>query len=176
MTDQQTATHARKPLKRRLSGWALQGAILIGVYLALHAYQTRGLASGQAPEIQGRLLGGEEVSLSRFRGRPILLQFWATWCPVCKLELAGIDRIAKDHAVITVALDDASDQEIRHWLASRSYSYPVLVDREGRIAARFGVRGVPTSLLIDAEGRIRFVEVGYTTETGLRLRLWWIGL
>ncbi|MCO6411661.1 MAG: protein disulfide oxidoreductase [Thiogranum sp.] len=175
MTEHATTSPDRRQ-RRRVLRWLLQGSILIGVYLALHAWQTRGLASGPAPEFQGRLLDGNQVSLSQFRGRPVLLQFWATWCPVCKLELAGIDRIAQDHAVLSVALDDGTDDALRQWMTNRSVAFPVVPDPAGEIAARFGVRGVPTSLVIDAAGRIRFVEVGYTTETGLRLRLWWVGL
>jgi peroxiredoxin len=164
----------KHPAKRRPLRWLVTGALLAGLFIALHGYQTRGVARGPAPEFQGRLLGGEPVSMQDFRGRPVLLHFWASWCPVCALQQASIDRIARDHAVLTVALDDAGTQEIREWMRSRSVAYPVLQDAQGRIAGRFGVRGVPTSVVIDARGEIRFVEVGYTTEAGLRLRLWWV--
>ena len=164
----------KHPAKRRPLRGLVTGVLLAGLFIALHAYQTRGVARGPAPEFQGRLLGGEPVSMQDFRGRPVLLHFWASWCPVCALQQASIDRIARDHAVLTVALDDAGAQEIREWMRSRGVAYPVLHDAQGRIAGRFGVRGVPTSVVIDAHGEIRFVEVGYTTETGLRLRLWWV--
>jgi peroxiredoxin len=163
----------KRTAKRRSLRWLVTGVLLAGLFVALHGYQTRGVARGPAPEFQGRLLGGQPVSLRDFRGRPVLLHFWASWCPVCALQQASIDRIARDHAVLTVALDDAGAQEIREWMRSRGVAYPVLHDAQGRIAGRFGVRGVPTSVVIDARGEIRFVEVGYTTEAGLRLRMWW---
>ncbi|UCE76042.1 MAG: protein disulfide oxidoreductase [Gammaproteobacteria bacterium] len=164
----------KHPAKRHLLRWIVTGVLLAGLLLALHGYQTRGVARGLAPEFQGRLLDGQPVSMQAFRGRPVLLHFWASWCPVCALQQASIDRIARDHAVLTVALDDAATEEIREWMRSRGVAYPVLHDAQGRIAGRFGVRGVPTSVVIDARGEIRFVEVGYTSEAGLRLRLWWV--
>ncbi len=161
--------------KRRPLRWLATGVLLAGLLFALHGYQVRGVARGPAPEFQGRLLDGQPVSMRALRGRPVLVHFWASWCPVCALQQAGIDRIAGDHAVLAVALDDAATtQEIREWMRNRGVSYPVLHDAQGRIADRFGVRGVPTSVVIDARGEIRFVEVGYTTEAGLRLRLWWV--
>lgn len=133
------------------------------------------MVSGKAPEIRGKLLDGTPVSLGEFRGQPALLQFWASWCPVCSLEQGSIHSIAQDYAVLSIALDDSSADEIRHWMASKGVSYRVILDPSGHISGRFGVQGVPTSMIIDASGEIRFVEVGYTTEIGLRIRLWWVG-
>ena len=164
---------SRSPVWRRPLRWLLKGSILAGLLLGLHAYHTRGVVSGPAPEFQGRLLDGVMVSLDSYRGRPLLLHFWATWCPVCDLEHDSINRIAADHAVLSVAMDDVDGTQLRQWLTNKGLSYAVLPDPDGRIAGRYGVRGVPTSVIIDAGGRIRFVTVGYTTEAGLRLRLWW---
>jgi len=60
-------------------------------------------------------------------------------------------------------------------MANKGVSYRVILDPSGHISGRFGVQGLPTSMIIDASGEISFVEVGYTTEIGLRLRLWWVG-
>lgn len=157
--------------RRRL----LEALLLAGVIVALHAWQTRDVARGTAPQFSARLLDGEAVSLSDYRGRPLLLQFWATWCPVCRLEQGSIDAIARDHQVLSVSLDDMGPTEMRQWMAEQGVSYPVSFDDNGRISRRYGVMGVPSSIIIDAQGEIRFVEVGYTTQTGLRLRLWWAG-
>lgn len=149
--------------------------MLVAVLLAIHLYQTRNTVKGEAPGFSARLLDGSPVSLQDFRGQPLLLQFWATWCPVCNLEQGSIDAIARDHAVLSVALDDASPAEIQEWMSDKGVRYAVIPDPSGQVAAAFGVQGVPTSIVIDAGGAIRFVEVGYTTEPGLRLRLWWAG-
>jgi alkyl hydroperoxide reductase subunit AhpC len=90
------------------------------------------------------------------------------------MEQASIDAIARDYAVLSVALDEAAADEIRDWMAEKGVSYAVIRDPSGQISGQFGVQGVPTSMILDADGNIRFVEVGYTTELGLRLRLWWV--
>lgn len=154
----------------------LEAALLAAVLLAIHLYQTRNTVRGEAPGFSARLLDGSPVSLQDYRGKPLLLQFWATWCPVCNLEQGSIDAIARDHAVLSVALDDASPAEIRAWMSGKGVRYAVIADPSGQIAAAFGVQGVPTSIILDAGGVIRFVEVGYTTGPGLRLRLWWAGI
>ena len=150
--------------------------MVIGLlFFAIHAYQTRHAPTGFAPAINGRLLDGTEVSLQDLRGRPVLVQFWATWCPVCELEQTSIDVVADDYRVISVAMDSASPEQIRSYMLDKQVDYPVIHDPDSRIAREYGVIGVPSSFVLDADGVIRFVEVGYTTELGLRLRLWWAG-
>lgn len=162
--------------KRSYWRWIIEAVLLMGVLFALHAYQTRDLVRGTAPVFSAVLIDGRQVELSDFRGRPLLLQFWATWCPVCGLEVGSIDAIARDHAVLSVALEDTAPEGIRQWLGEHRAEFPVVRDPDGRIAALYGVQGVPASIIIDAQGNIRFVEVGYTTELGLRFRLWWVGI
>jgi len=175
MVEKDSAAQATSGQKKHRIRWILEGAVLITVVFALHLYQTRGAVSGKAPEIRGQLLDGTPVSLGEFRGQPVLLQFWAIWCPVCSLEQGSIHSIARDHAVLSIALEDGSADETRRWMANKGVSYRVILDPSGQISGRFGVNGVPTSMIIDASGEIRFVEVGYTSEIGLRLRLWWVG-
>jgi peroxiredoxin len=170
--DQESPPITRAPRWRRR---LLEALLLVAVLVALHAWQTRHVVRGTAPEFAVRLLDGEEVSLSDYRGRPLLLQFWATWCPVCRLEQGSIDAIARDHQVLSVSLDDMGPREMQQWMAEQGVSYPVSFDDNGQISRRYGVGGVPTSIIVDAQGGIRFVEVGYTTQTGLRFRLWWAG-
>jgi peroxiredoxin len=158
---------------KRWVRWVLEGAVLVSLILALQYCRTRDTVSGQAPEISGRLLDGTPVSLAEFRGQPLLLQFWSSWCPVCRLEQGSIDSIARDYAVLSIAMDESSAEEIQRWMAKEGVSYRVIHDPSGDISNRYGVRAVPTSMIIDANGEICFVEVGYTTEFGLRLRLWW---
>jgi len=148
--------------------------LFTGVVFAAHLYQTRNALSGEAPGFSARLLDGSPVSLHEFRGQPLLLQFWATWCPVCSMEQGSIDAVARDYAVLSVALDELPAEEIDKWMSEKGVSYAVVRDPSGQISGLFGVQGVPTSMILDASGTIRFVEVGYTTELGLRLRLWWV--
>jgi len=148
---------------------------ILALLFALRTWQQWGIAAGTAPALEGVLLDGRVVSLTEFRGRPVLVHFWASWCPVCALEEKSIDAIAGDHPVITVAMQSGSDAEVSRYLAEKELDFPVLNDPHGAHAARWGVRAVPASFIIDPDGRIRFTEVGYTTAIGLRLRLWLAG-
>lgn len=170
---------ARKPVVGRSKRYwrrALEVLIVLAVLFGVHVYQTRNLVAGEAPDFQARLIDGTPVRLSDLRGQPVMLQFWATWCPVCRLEQGSIDAIADDHKVISIALEDSTAGEIESWMNERDVSYPVVRDASGSLASLYGVHGVPTTVIVDADGHIRFAEVGYTTEIGMRLRLWWAGL
>jgi thiol-disulfide isomerase/thioredoxin len=158
--------------------WLRRGAevlIILMIFLAVHAWQTRHAPSGPAPAISGVLLDGSSVSLDQYRGKPMLLHFWATWCPICNMEQKSIAALADDYPVLTIAMDEASAQEIREYMKNKNVDYPVLHDPQGVIAKRYSIAGVPSSFVIGPEGEVRFVEVGYTTGFGLRFRLWWAG-
>jgi peroxiredoxin len=156
--------------------WLVDLAGILVLVCAVHAWQTRTVAHGAAPDFDGVLLDGTPVRLSDLRGRPLLLQFWASWCPICRLEQGSIEAIARDHSVLTVAIDAGGSGAVRTFLQQQGLDYPVVHDPDGRIAGSYGIRGVPASFILDPAGNIRFAEVGYTTGTGLRLRLWWAGL
>ena len=152
--------------------WLLEAAVLAVVLVALRAWLVQGMAVGPAPPLRGVTLDGQAIDLQRMSARPVLVHFWATWCRICALEQASIEAIARDWPVITVAMQSGGDDAVRAFLAREGLAFPVLNDPEGRLARRFGVRGVPASFIVDRQGRIVFRERGYTTEAGLRARLW----
>ena len=161
---------------RHWTRWLLEIAAIIALLLAVNAWQTRDAPTGPAPAFSGMLLDGTPVSLAELRGRPALLHFWATWCPICGLEQGTVDAIAGDYQVIAVAMDEAPTEEIRAYMKEKAVDYPVIHDRDLAISRQYAIRGVPTSYILDADGNIRFVEMGFTTGIGLRFRLWWAGL
>ena len=144
--------------------------------LGVSAWQQSGTVSGPAPALAGILLDGKPLALAAFAGRPVLVHFWATWCPICRAEQGSIDALARDTPVITVAMQSGSRDAVVQHLRKEALSFPVLNDPDGVIAAQWGVRTVPASFIVDGAGQIRFLEVGYTTGVGLRLRLWLAGL
>jgi peroxiredoxin len=157
---------------RRLSRWLGQAALLAAVLLGVHLWTTRDAVSGAAPVFDVVLLDGRRVTLSDYRGRPLLVHFWATWCPACRLEQGAVDGLARDHQVLTVAMQSGGAVELAAYLAEQGIDFPVHVDEHGDMAARWGVTGLPTSFVIDGRGQIRHVTAGLTTRLGLRLRLW----
>lgn len=150
----------------------LELLVFLGLFLAVRAYLLRGTVEGPAPAIAAVELDGRPVSLQALHGKPVLLHFWATWCPICNLELGSIEALSRDYTVVTVAMQSGDADKVRAFMKEKGVDFPVIVDADGRIARRYGVRGVPASFFIDPSGRIRTAEIGYTSEWGMRLRLW----
>lgn len=151
---------------------ALNLLLIAAVVGGVQWWKARPLARGKAPPLQGTLLDGQTLDLATLRGQPVLVHFWATWCPLCRLGNGTIDAIAHDHRVITVALESGGPAELRQLMAAEGLGFPVLPDETGDLATRWGVPGVPATFVLDPQGRIAFSHVGFSTGWGLRARLW----
>ncbi|MGB3400718.1 MAG: TlpA disulfide reductase family protein, partial [Candidatus Deferrimicrobiaceae bacterium] len=104
--------------------------------------------------------GGKTVSLGQFIGqKPVLLYFWATWCPHCKESVPDINRMHREPAengnVQILALDFMeSPAKVNSFLSARKVAFPVLLDRKGTVARMYRVVGIPTYILIDRNGKV----------------------
>ena len=150
----------------------LEAVLILAVILGAQYWQTRGLPEGVAPPLAGVLIDGQTIKLSA-DSTPTLVAFWATWCPVCSAEEDNIVAVAQDHRVISVAMQSGDAATVTKHLKERGIALPALVDADGRHAANWRVRGVPTHFIVDGAGNIRFRVVGYATTWGLKARLWW---
>ena len=119
-----------------------------------------------APDFQLQDLGGEIVSLSQLRGRPVMLNFWATWCPWCVVEMPYIQEIyegwtGKPPSVVVLAINTGeSSSKARGFLESHGFSFPVLLDADLLVALRYDVVRynklyIPTTFFIDKDGIIQ---------------------
>jgi thiol-disulfide isomerase/thioredoxin len=162
----------RKVRSWRYWPWLRDGAVALALLFAIRAYQQRNTPSGAAPALDGVALNGQRLALADYRGAPVLLHFWATWCGVCKAEQGNIDAVARELPVLSVASSSGDARAVEAYVRAHAVAPAVIADPDGALARRFGVHSFPTSFVIDAKGEIRHVEVGYTTELGLRLRMW----
>jgi len=155
----------------------LEALLIVGIVVAVQLWQARDLPAGPAPALVGTLSDGRAASLAEAlkaaNGRPVLVAFWATWCPVCKAEEGNVAAIARDWPTLTVAMQSEGAAAVGKHLKERGLNFEAIVDDEGRLAADWKVRGVPTHFIVDSAGNVRFQLVGYATEFGLRARLWW---
>ncbi len=147
-------------------------AILIAAVVALRGWLQWDMATGAAPPLHGELVQGGSFSLDTARGEPLVVHFWARWCPICKLERGAIEAIAEERPVVTVAMQSGSALEVRRYMEKQKIKAPTIVDRTGSLSHNFGVTAVPATFIIDSNNQIRFVERGFTSELGLRARLW----
>lgn len=108
--------------------------------------------------------------------RPVLIHFWATWCPTCKLEASNINYISKHFNVVTIAVNSGSTQEIQKFLTENEYTFLVNNDAQSILSQKFKIAGFPTTFIYDKDRKLIFSEVGYTSIVGLYFRMWWASL
>ena len=120
----------------------------------------------RAPDFELQDLNGQVVSLSGLRGRPVMVNFWATWCTYCRLELPLIQEIydgwtGKPPSVVVLTIDvGESASTVTNYMQGRGFSFPVLLDTRETIAGRYRIAGYPTTFFIDEDGIIQAKKVG----------------
>ena len=129
------------------------------------------LVTGIPPAIAQSTLQNQAALASINQG-PAVIYFWAEWCGVCRLMQSAISAINPDYPLLTVALRSGDDAEVNAYLQSKQLSWQVVNDQQGLIANAYGVSAVPAVFFTDSNGKIVFTTTGYTSELGLRLRLW----
>ena len=132
------------------------------------------LGGEPAPEFELATLTGEKVRLSDYRGKPVVINFWSTWCEPCKAEhdllQQGSAFYGEDVVFLGVLYQD-TPEAASAYLSERSNRFPHLLDPETRVGMDFGVSGVPESFFIDAKGRIRHKEAGVVSGSLLKYQL-----
>jgi thiol-disulfide isomerase/thioredoxin len=137
--------------------------------------------NGPAPDFSapaiGSQAGNEALQFASWRaahsGQAVALHFWADWCPICRTEENSVSRLSRDWPVLSVAMQSGDPVHVQSVLTRRELGWHTAIDADGQIAQRYGLSAVPALVVVDAQGQIRFVELGYTSEIGMRLRLWW---
>ncbi|OIQ12439.1 peroxiredoxin family protein [Neomoorella thermoacetica] len=120
----------------------------------------------RAPDFTLPALDGNQVDLKRLQGQVVVLNFWATWCPYCVAEMEELDAAAGRLAprgvkVLAVnIMQRETIQGIRAFLGEKRHNYLVLLDRGSKVADAYGVSGIPTTFIIDRQGRLRRVKKG----------------
>lgn len=162
------------PLVRALGGAALAVLLLVGLGFGLtrNARELPAVSVGKpAPSFELESLAGERVSSRDFKGRPLVVNFWASWCSECRKEhpllMAAHDRFGDRVAFVGVVFRDSAGNA-RDYLVEmgdvQNGSYPNLVDPGSRMAIDYGVYGVPETFFVDRRGTVVAKRVGRVTD------------
>ena len=118
-----------------------------------------------APDFTLTSTDGETVKLSDLRGRPVILNFWATWCPPCRAEMPAIEEAWQRYradGLLILGVNQGESKGVVEGYARQEVgtTFPLLLDQTTEVGAIYGVRALPTTVFIDAEGRIQELKVG----------------
>ncbi|MEK6786310.1 MAG: TlpA disulfide reductase family protein [Nitrospirota bacterium] len=114
-------------------------------------------------------LEGKSQSLSQYRGKVVLVNFWATWCKPCTTEMPAMqttyDKL-REKGFVVLAINELEDEpRVREHIKQHGHTFPVLMDRDNKVANQFGVFGLPVSVFIDEKGVVReYIKGGLLTE------------
>ena len=166
-------------IRRLFSVWNLiLAAVLVFVVIRLapHLGALVGIRSGPelAPEYTVTTLDGDILSADSLRGRVVLVNFWATWCLPCRAEMPLLESMWKRHrddrfVLLGLSVDRTGPATVQQFVTERSISYPIAIVGSRVEGAFGGVRGIPTSFLLDRDGRIRHRVVGPLAPASLEL-------
>jgi peroxiredoxin len=142
------------------------------------------LAATRAPDFKLVATDGSTVSLADLRGKVVLLNFWATWCPPCRTEMPDLNALYRDngskHDFVVLGVDlEESQQQVEAFARDFKVAFPLLLDSSGKVTTEsFAVRTLPTSIVVDREGYIRDTWTGQIPSQAILARLsriWEVG-
>ena len=139
----------------------ISGLVMTGCFPG----STQGTETGSlAPDFQLQNLDGQTVSLGNLQGKPVLINFWATWCPPCRGEMPYIQEIYEewtDKGLVLLAINiGESSSTVRDFMQSQNLSLTVLLDTKQDVAQRYSISGIPTTFFIDEVGIIKDKVIG----------------
>ncbi|SHM65824.1 peroxiredoxin family protein [Gracilibacillus kekensis] len=117
-----------------------------------------------APDFELQTLTGDTVLLSDFRGQPVMLNFWATWCPPCRAEMPDMQQFHENTDITILAINltttEATEKDVPDFVEEFGLEFAIPMDRENKVADLYQIRPIPTSYLIDRDGVIQFYTFG----------------
>jgi peroxiredoxin len=138
---------------------------MTAIIVASTAFAAGGDASGPAPAFTLATLGGAPSGLSAYKGQVVMVNFWATWCGPCQQEMPLLDQMYKKYkpagfTLIGVNVDKEAPP-VKELLARKPVSFPVLLDPANQVSKAYHVDEMPSSVIIDRKGQIRYLHRGY---------------
>ena len=139
-------------------------ALLIAGALALPAVALP-TPTGSAPEFQLAAMAGNTINLSQYKGQVVMINFWATWCGPCRQEMPLLEQLHKKYkplgfTMLGVNVEPDSAGAVQ-WLKATPVTFPILFDTDSKVSKLYAVSGMPSTVIVDRKGQVRFVHRGY---------------
>ena len=151
-------------MRMKTVGW-IKRCAMAALITATTAFGAAGGDAGPAPGFSLPALSGEPATLSQYKGQVVMVNFWATWCGPCQQEMPLLDQMYKKYRPAGFTLlgvnVDKEAPAVRELLARKPVSFPVLLDPANQVSKAYHVDDMPSSVLIDRKGEIRYVHRGY---------------
>ena len=148
-------------------------ALMLFIFSNILSYlKSPNLDNKKLPVFQATTLDNKSFdSLHVDKNKPLLIHFWATWCPTCKMENSTIDALSKKFDVVTIAVNSGSDADIQTFLKEKNLSFQVINDNNSTLVQALHVSGFPTTFIYNKNKELEFSEVGYSSYITLYLKL-----
>ena len=138
---------------------------MAAIVIASTAFAAGGGDSGPAPAFTLTALSGQQGALSQYKGQVVMVNFWATWCGPCQQEMPLLDQMYKKYKPAGFTLIgvnvDKEEPAVKELLARKPVSFPILLDPANQVSKAYHVDEMPSSVIIDRKGDIRWVHLGY---------------
>ncbi|MBQ6446207.1 redoxin domain-containing protein [Cytobacillus oceanisediminis] len=150
--------------------------VLLAIFFLTHTKVVQaatGLNIGDtAPNFTLKDLSGKKVQLSDFKGKSVMINFWATWCPPCKKEMLDIETFSKEYkdqwVVLAVNVDGGNEEGVRQFIQERKLTFPVIMDEKDVVANQYHILSIPTTYFLNKDGVI--INKAYTMLTFEQMR------
>ncbi len=127
------------------------------------------LIGRSAPEVSFQLADGKPSKLSDFKGKPLVISFWASWCGPCRKELPALAELAAKRPDVTFLAINVDKERVpaERFIHELKMSLPVAYDPESAVVSRFDVVVMPTMFMLDKNGTVKFRKTGFSADKGL---------
>ncbi|QFT53887.1 Thiol-disulfide oxidoreductase ResA [Microbulbifer sp. THAF38] len=146
--------------------------LAILVMAAVAYYQQRDIPEDLAPPLKGETLNGNLIDLKHMTTHgPVLIYFWGSWCPYCRIVSPKISELAREYQVLSVAMQSGDEGVVKEYMLQHNLKFPTINDPMGSISGQWGIKVTPTMIIVGSNGQIAWVTTGATSKLGLKLRM-----
>jgi thiol-disulfide isomerase/thioredoxin len=142
----------------------------------LNTFRSPKLDDDRLPQFDVSLIDGSTFNHKTIQGQPLVIYFWGSWCGVCDFQSPVIEALSEETEVLSIAVNSGDQTRLSKLMKTKGHTFRTINDRQRQWSTLFQVNIFPTIFIYDAQGQLRFTEVGYTSTIGLKMRLAWLNL